>query len=140
MNELALKKTLEKFCINFDQFMEVYNSFIYEPFSAEEFLFTDISFLSQAMPKKLLRYIKESGLSIDTTHLEKCIADDKRNSQIEDMLTEIYITADCCTDDDYKSELEEEITTLLVEQESLLPYEDIYNECLKLKQIICEQS
>jgi hypothetical protein len=140
MNELALKKTLEKLDINFDRFMQVYNSFNYAPFSAEEFIFTDKNFISNAMPEKLLSYIKECGLSIDTTHLEKCIEDQKKYSRIEDTLTDLHISASYSTDDDFTRSVEDEIVTLLVEQDNLISQDELHKECLRLKQIICEQS
>ena len=142
MNELALKKALAQLGIDYEQFIKVYDSFNYAPLSAEEFIFTDNKFISDAMPEKLLNYIKECGLSIDTTHLEKCIEDQKKYWKIEDTLTDLYIASNYSTDDDFKDSVEDEITTLLMEQENLnlISQEELHKECLRLKQIICEQS
>lgn len=62
----------------------------YEPHSIEAFIFEyDDDFIAHSTPDRLVKYIKNNALNIDTSVLEKCIVDRNREMTISDRLCEI---------------------------------------------------
>jgi hypothetical protein len=134
MNSKAIKKALVKLNINTDEFMQVYESFNYVPFSIEEFIFEDEGdFIAHSTPDRLVKYIKDNALNIDTSLLEKCIVDRNREMTISDRICEIMYH--------FNREEEEYVNeTSLLRDEADSLYESIAdvmpNEILKIRQII----
>ena len=132
MNEFAIKKALEHFNINVEEFMSVYNKHNYSPFSVEEFLFTDYDFVSESMPDKVIKYVKENNLDIDTVLLESYLLARKKYWELDDIICDISYGYDCGYDDD-----QEELNRLLLEQDELYELCNLIPiELLKIKQLI----
>jgi hypothetical protein len=133
MKEFALNKALEHFKINVEEFMEVYNKFNYKAFSIEEFLFTDYDFIAHSTPDRLVKYINDNALDIDTSVLKKCIVDRNREMEISDRLCEIMYNYER-GEEEYVKETE----LLCAESDSL--YDSISNvmpkEVFKIRETI----
>ncbi len=133
-NTKALEKTIKHLNINRDEFLKVYESFNYEPFSVEEFIYEEDDFISEAMPKKLIEYVKNNNLNIDTSALEKCLLDrDRMDSIGEEIFNINYSNGYGYTEE------EPDLTDLFLEEEQLLhSVKNIKNEVLKIKEL-CKQ-
>jgi hypothetical protein len=131
MNTQALEKTLNHLNINRDEFLKVYESFNYKPFSVEEFIYQEEDFVSEAMPKKLIEYVKNNNLNIDTSALEKCLLDRDRM----DIINEEIFNINYSHGYGYTQE-EPDLNDLYCEEEQLYhSVKNIKNEVLKIKEL-----
>lgn len=132
MKEFALNKALSHFNINKDEFMEVYDKFNYEPHSVEEFIFEDLSFVSEDMPQMVIDYIKNNGLSIDTSVLESYLSAREEWDRLEEFIFNVNYGYDYGYDDD-----QEALDRMISEQDELSKLvKNIPTEILKIKETI----
>lgn len=131
-NEFAIKKALEHLNIDEHKFIDVYEKYNYKPFSVEEFLYTDITFVSEFMPEKLIEYIKQNSLSIETYNLEQCVYAKKRLYEIDYEISLLDYSYSYGYDDEAP-----DFTDLYEEQDALIDLLNKTNiEVFKIKELI----
>jgi hypothetical protein len=106
----------------------------YQPHSIEAFIFEyDDDFIAHSTPDRLVKYIKDNALDIDTSVLEKCIVDRNREMEISDRLCNIMYQYER-GEEEYVKE-----TDLLIDEANSL-YDSIANvmkeEVLRIRETI----
>ena len=132
MKEFALNKALEHFKINVEEFIEVYDKFNYAPHSVEEFIFEGLSFVSESMPERIIDYIKENNLGIDTSTLDDYILAREEWNALDEIICNINYGYDYGYDDD-----QEVLDKMRLQQDELYELiKNIPNEVFKIRETI----
>ncbi len=133
IDAFAIEKTLKHFGIDQDVFKKVHDSFQYKPFSIEAFLFGEETGISYSIPNRLVKYVKDNELGIDTSLLEKCIIDRDRSDKISDRLCDIMWFHDRNIEEYVKETIE-----LCNEEDSLMhsSFTVLNQEVLRIKEAI----
>jgi hypothetical protein len=129
--EKGIKKSVSKGDIDLktdvNNIIDNIMSYNFEVGSVESFLNNDNNFIAESIPDKLIKYIKDNNLDIDTSKLEEYNIKKKELDKISDSISILNYSY---SDDEEESEL----TELYLKEEELEEYIDLLKkEVLKIK-------